>query len=134
MNFVDAVKSVYRNYVNFNGRSVRSEYWWYVLFSIIMSIVIMLIEIPLGLGQGAAGAIDGGYSASMSGGPLSTIWSLANLIPSIAVGVRRLHDTNRSGWWLLIALVPLVGAILLIVWMATKGTAGANRFGDEKMV
>lgn len=134
MNFVDAVKSAYRNYVNFSGRSVRSEYWWFVLYSILGSFVVILIELALGLGQGSYAAGNGEMSFAFSGGPLYLIWSLINLIPSIAVGVRRLHDTDRSGWWLLIVLIPLVGAILLIVWLATKGTSGANRFGDEKPV
>lgn len=134
MNFVDAVKSAYRNYVNFSGRSVRSEYWWFYLFYIIAIIVIMIIEVRLGLGQGSYGAVDGGFSVNMSGGPLSIIWLLVNFIPSLAVGVRRLHDTDRSGWRLFIVLIPLVGAILLIVWLAKKGTSGANRFGEEKPV
>ena len=133
MNFFEAVKSVYRNYVNFSGRAVRSEYWWFYLFTIIASVVIMLVEVSLGLGQGSYGAVEGGYSANMSGGPLTLIFALVNLLPSLAVGIRRLHDTDRSGWWLFIILIPLVGAILLIVWLATKGTAGPNRFGADQL-
>jgi uncharacterized membrane protein YhaH (DUF805 family) len=133
MGFMDAVKSVYRNFVNFDGRAARSEYWWYILFSILVSIVIMFVEAALGLGQGSVSSGDGGFSAAYAGGPLSIIWSLGNLIPSLAVGIRRLHDTDRSGWWLLIALVPLIGAIVLIVFFATKGTSGANRFGNDPL-
>jgi len=92
----------------------------------------MLVEVSLGPGQGSYGAVEGGYSASMNGGPLTLIFALVNLLPSLVVGIRRLHDTDRSGWWLFIILIPLVGIILLIVWLATKGTPGANRFGDEK--
>lgn len=62
---------------------------------------------------------------------MSAIWSLANLLPSLAVGVRRLHDTDRSGWWLLIGLIPLIGFIVLIVFFATKGTTGPNQFGED---
>jgi uncharacterized membrane protein YhaH (DUF805 family) len=131
MNFTEAVSSVYRNYVTFSGRARRSEYWWWVLFSIIAAIVVGIIEGALGLGQGAMMSGGGGFEANYNGGPLSALWSLANLLPALAVGVRRLHDTDRSGWWLLIALIPLIGAIVLIVFFATKGTTGPNRFGDD---
>lgn len=131
MNFVEAVTSVYRNFVNFSGRASRSEFWWYTLFSIIASVVIGLIETALGLGQGTVTSGAGEFSANFAGGPLSIIWSLLNLLPGLAVSIRRLHDTDRSGWWLFIALIPIVGFILLIVWYATKGTESANRFGAD---
>jgi uncharacterized membrane protein YhaH (DUF805 family) len=70
-------------------------------------------------------------SMAFAGGPLSIIFSLVNIIPGLAVSIRRLHDTDRSGWWLLIALIPLIGFILLIVWYASSGTAGSNRFGND---
>jgi uncharacterized membrane protein YhaH (DUF805 family) len=133
MNFVESVKSVYGNFVNFSGRACRSEYWWFVLFNLIVSVVIGFVEVSLGLGSGMVSSGGGGVSASFAGGPLSIIWMLINLIPSIAVGVRRLHDTDRSGWWLLIALIPIVGGIILIVWFATKGTTGPNRFGEDPL-
>lgn len=133
MNFVEAVTSVYRNFVNFSDRAPRSEYRWFILFSIITAVVIGFIESALGLGQGTVTTAPGEFSANFAGGPLSMIWSLLNLLPSIAAGIRRLHDTDRSGWWLFIALIPLVGFILLIVWYATKGTAGANRFGPDPL-
>lgn len=133
MNFVEAVTSVYRNFVNFSDRAPRSEYWWFTLFSIIAAIVIGLIESALGLGQGTVTTAPGEFSANFAGGPLSMIWSLINILPGIAVSIRRLHDTDRSGWWLFIALIPLVGFILLIVWYATKGTAGVNRFGADPL-
>lgn len=133
MNFSQAVKSVYSKYVTFSGRAARSEYWWFVLFSVIASIVIMIVENALGLGQGVVTSGDGGFSAAYSGGVLSIIWSLGNLLPSLAVGVRRLHDTDRSGWWLLIGLIPLIGAIVLIVFFCSRGTAGPNRFGGDPL-
>jgi uncharacterized membrane protein YhaH (DUF805 family) len=133
MEFTEAVRSVYSKYATFSGRSCRSEYWWWALFSIIASIGIGALESALGLGQGSVMHGGGGMEASYSGGPLSIIWSLANLIPAIAVGVRRLHDTDRSGWWLLIGVIPLIGAIVLIVWFATKGTTGPNRFGEDPL-
>lgn len=133
MTFAEAVKSVYKNYLNFNGRAARSEYWNFFLFSIVTSIVIMVVEVTLGMGHGSFMHGGGGFSVAMSGGPLSTIWSLVNIIPGIAVGVRRLHDLDKSGWWLLIAFIPLIGAIILIVWLATKGTTGPNRFGEDQL-
>jgi uncharacterized membrane protein YhaH (DUF805 family) len=133
MNFSQAIKSVYSKYVTFSGRAARSEYWWYFLFSFIVSIVIMFIESALGMGQGVMSSGDGGFSASYNGGVLSIIWSLANILPSLAVGVRRLHDTDRSGWWLLIALIPLIGFIVILVFFCLRGTAGPNRFGGDPL-
>lgn len=133
MNFTQAVSSGYRKYVTFGGRASRSEYWWWVLFIILSSIVVGIVESALGLGSGTVTELEGGLSASYAGGPLSIIWSLVNLLPGIAVGVRRLHDTDRSGWWLLIGLVPLIGAIVLLVFFCTKGTAGPNRFGHDPL-
>lgn len=113
MNFSDAVKTVLtQKYADFNGRASRSEFWWYFLFAIIASGVLQLVD-----------------NAVLGLPLLASIFALATLIPGLAVSVRRLHDKDRSGWWILIALVPLVGAILLIYWYATEGTAGDNRFG-----
>jgi uncharacterized membrane protein YhaH (DUF805 family) len=124
MNFVEAVKSGYANYVNFSGRSQRSAYWWWMLFQIVVALVIALLE---GGGSFSRGA--GSMEFAVVGGLFSTIWSLANIVPGIAVSVRRLHDLDKSGWWLLIGLIPLVGAIILLVWFCSRGTGGANRFG-----
>lgn len=114
---VEAVQRAFSNYANFSGRANRGEYWWFILANIIISIVLSVID------SAVFGAVAGGM------GLLSIIWSLAVLIPSIALGVRRLHDIDRSGWWLLIAFIPLIGAIVLIVWAAKQGEARPNRFG-----
>lgn len=129
MTFIEAVKSAYRNYVKFSGRSSRSEYWWYALFYGVIAIVIYLVE---GGTTTTTTTVDG-MSAAYAAGPVGSIWVLANLLPSIAIGVRRLHDKDRSGWWLLIALVPLVGALVLLYWFVTRGTEGANRFGPDPL-
>lgn len=131
MNFTEAVRSVYSKYATFSGRARRSEYWWWFLFSIIAAIVIGIVEGALGLGQGSMMHGGAGFEASYTGGPLSIIWSLANFLPALAVGVRRLHDTDRSGWWLLIGLIPLIGFIVLIVFFASRGNTGTNRFGED---
>ncbi len=133
MNFTEAVKSVYSKYATFDGRAARSEYWWFALFSLIAAIAIMVVENALGMGRGMMHAGHGGFSASYNGGILSIIWSLGNILPSLAVGVRRLHDTDRSGWWLLIALIPLIGAIVLLVFFCSRGTTGPNRFGGDPL-
>ena len=132
MNFTDAVANVYRNYVTFSGRARRSEYWWWTLYMLITAIVVGSIEYNLGLGAGVVSSSGGGdLAAGYEGGPLSGLWSLAHFLPGLAVSVRRLHDTDRSGWWLLIVLIPLIGIILLIVWFASRGTTGPNRFGED---
>lgn len=120
MTFQDSVKSVFRNYATFGGRAARSEYWWFMLFSFIVSAILGVIEGP------RMGGMHGG-------GTLQAVWSLAVLIPSLAVGARRLHDTDRSGWWLLLCLIPVVGLIVLIWWFATPGTRGENRFGADPL-
>ncbi|MBX9458259.1 MAG: DUF805 domain-containing protein [Rhizobium sp.] len=111
MDFATAVKTVVmQKYASFSGRAIRSEYWWFVLAYIIAYIVLAIVDYVLGVQL------------------LTAILSLGLLIPSIAVGVRRLHDLDKSGWWLLLGLVPLVG-LILIYWFAQPGTPGANRFG-----
>ena len=106
------------NYAVFSGRGQRMEYWMFGLFYIIFAIVLAIIESILGIGGEA-------------GGWLSGLFLLAMLIPSIAVTVRRLHDTDRSGWWLLIALVPLIGGIILLIFMVQDSQAGENQFGPN---
>ena len=133
-----------KKYAEFNGRSRRKEYWMYVLLLIVVGIVIGIVESLLGL----RGMVAGLY------GPLSLLFMLATFIPSLAVGVRRLHDTNRSGWWLLIgygpfllslvatflgslslamilSLVGLVGFIVLLVFMVLEGNRGPNQYGAD---
>lgn len=128
MNFQQAVTAYFQNYANFNGRARRSAYWWVALFNVIVGIVAGMLDRILGLAytmSTAAGPMSLGY------GPIYTIVLLALLVPSLALSVRRLHDRDKSGWWLLIGLIPIVGAIILLVWFCLKGTAGQNRFGAD---
>jgi uncharacterized membrane protein YhaH (DUF805 family) len=113
MGIDDAVKLGFANYVNFSGRACRSEYWYWFLFVIL-----------------ASGVID-----SWIVGPpiILTIFWLATLLPLVSVSFRRLHDLDRSGWWSLLNVVPVVGWIILIVWFCTKGTDGPNRFGADRL-
>jgi uncharacterized membrane protein YhaH (DUF805 family) len=114
MNFVDAIKSGFNKYVTFSGRAARSEYWFWTLFTVVASFVAGILDAIVGLGI------------------IGAVVSLALLLPSIAVAVRRLHDIDRTGWWLLIAFTG-VGIILLIIWDCIKGTTGPNRFGADPL-
>nr|WP_239074340.1 DUF805 domain-containing protein [Streptomyces sp. SID10853] len=105
---------VIKNYVGFSGRARRQEYWMFTLFSIIISIVLTIIS-----------------SAVLDSNWLSGLYTLAVLLPTLAVTVRRLHDTGRSGGWIFIALVPFVGWIILIVFLATEGQRQANSHGPD---
>ena len=113
MSLPDAVRSVLTQYANFSGRARRSEFWWFYLAQVLASIV--------------AGIIDGILGVTI----LGVILALGLLIPTLAVGVRRLHDIGKSGWWLLIGLVPLVGAIVLIVFACQDGQPGTNQWGPS---
>lgn len=107
-----------KQYVDFSGRARRKEYWMFVLFNLLFAIAAMILDNVLGI------AIEGiGY------GPLYGLYSLVVLVPGLAVGVRRLHDVGKSGWMLLIALIPLVGAIWLLVLLVTDGEPGTNKWG-----
>ncbi len=129
MGFGEAVKSFYKRYFDFEGRSSRSEYWWVALFQLIVYIVLGGIMI--------AGAAAGGGEEP---GPLMFVgfipfilFALANIIPSIALTVRRFHDQDKSGWMYLLAFVPYAGGIIILIFMAMKGTEGENRFGLDPL-
>ncbi len=111
---------VLKKYAVFDGRARRKEYWFFVLFNVIISIVLAVVDSAVGLSSDAGNV-----------GVLGGIYSLAVLIPSIAVTVRRLHDTERSGWWILIAFVPFVGGIILLVFTVFDGTPGPNKYGAD---
>jgi len=109
-----------RRYAEFSGRSRRKEFWMYYLLVIILVVVASILEGILGL----TGMVGGVY------GPLTTLILLGTLVPSLAVGVRRLHDTDRSGWFILLGFVPLIGLILLYFYVS-DGTKGPNKFGPD---
>lgn len=111
---------VLRNYFGFSGRARRKEYWMFVLINILIAIALAVVD-------NVIGTID----AETGLGLLNGIYSLLVLIPGIAVSVRRLHDRDKSGWWMLLVLIPLIGSIVLIVWFAIDGDTGPNRFGPD---
>lgn len=111
---------VLKQYAAFSGRSRRKEYWLFVLFSTLISIVLVILD-----------AMTGTLRAPSGLGLLSGIYALAVLLPSLGVSIRRLHDTNRTGWWLLLGLVPLIGPIVLIVFFASDSNPGDNEYGPN---
>jgi uncharacterized membrane protein YhaH (DUF805 family) len=123
MSFAEAVKSFWSRYTMFKGRSRRSEYWFIQLFLILTNLAAAAIDLAL-----MNGDVDR-FIANGGGGILGLIWILVTILPALAVLVRRLHDTNRSGWWALIGLVPLVGGVVLFVFSVLDSTAGENQYG-----
>lgn len=103
---------VIKNYAVFTGRSRRAEYWMFILFNFLIAFILGIIDFVLEM-QGILGGL----------------YMLALLIPGIAVAIRRLHDIDKSGWWILISLIPLIGSIVLLVFMVTDSTPGANQYG-----
>ncbi len=115
MSFQEAVQSaLIRKYADFQGRAARPEFWWFMLAIALATLVASILD----------------EFVLRGGSILETLVGLGTVIPSLAVGARRLHDTDRSGWWLLLHLLPLIGVIVLIVWWAQPGEAGRKRFGE----
>ncbi|GGF61791.1 hypothetical protein GCM10007301_21920 [Azorhizobium oxalatiphilum] len=114
----EAVKRAFSQYFTFSGRASRSEFWYFALFCLLAAFVLGMVDLMV-------------FSTMLEDGvsPLSNLFSLAVIIPQIALSARRLHDTDRSGWWYLLLFVPLIGIIVLIVFWASQGTQGRNRFG-----
>ena len=123
MRFGEAVKSFWSNYATFRGRSRRSEYWWIQLFLVITNLAVAAIDLVL-----MNGDIDR-FVANGGGGIVGLVWILVTIVPALAVLVRRLHDTGKSGWWALIGFVPLIGGIVLLVFTVLDSDAGDNKFG-----
>jgi uncharacterized membrane protein YhaH (DUF805 family) len=116
MTFTQAISSGFSNYINFTGRASRSAFWYWGLFGFLIGIIADIIDYSM----------DTSYV-------IGQLWGLVLLLPNLAVGARRLHDTDRSGFWLFIGLLPLIGWIVLIVWWCMKGTNGSNRYGADPL-
>ena len=117
MDFQQAVKSCFAKYATFPGRAARSEFWYWQLFLTAASLAVAIVDVVMGL-----------HSK-----PLGSIFYLVTIVPTLAVGARRLHDTGRSAWWLLLWLVPLIGWIVLLIWFCTKGSNGYNGYGPDPL-
>ena len=120
MNFRIAIIKCFMLYAIFSGRAKRAEFWWFFLFCMIVGLMGSVIDAALGLDAAIGG-----------NGVFTSLIQLATFLPSIAVGSRRLHDTNRSGWWQLLWIVVFIGWIPLIIWLASTSKNENNRFGDE---
>lgn len=116
MTFPEAISTCFNKYVTFSGRATRSEYWWFALFNILVSVALNVVVQAIG-------------PESVALSLVAAVVSLGLFLPGLAVSVRRLHDIDKSGWWLLVGLIPLIGFILLLIWFCTKGSVGENRFG-----
>ncbi|MCC3859911.1 DUF805 domain-containing protein [Pseudemcibacter aquimaris] len=111
MNPIEAITSVFSNYTNFRDRASRSEFWWWWLANIIFCSIAYTIAGDIGSG----------------------IYVLAIFIPNLAVTVRRHHDGNRSGWWILLGIIPFIGPLVLLFWYVSKGTEGPNQYGPDPL-
>ena len=110
MNFIESLQTCYKKFFDFSGRASKSEYWWFQLYNTILYILTFVFQNDLAL--------------------LFSILIIANLIPVFAAGVRRVHDSNKSGWWILISFVPIIG-LYIIVLLITDGSKGKNKFGPK---
>jgi uncharacterized membrane protein YhaH (DUF805 family) len=109
-----------RKYAEFNGRASRQEYWFFLLFNILISALLATVDF-----------FTGTLNVQSGVGLLSGLYSLAVLIPGIAVTIRRLHDTGRSGWWMFISLIPIIGGIVMLIFMVQDSTPGDNEYGPN---
>ena len=110
MNFIESIKVCYKKFFDFSGRASKSEYWWFQLYGIIIYVLLFVFQGDLAL--------------------LFSILSIANTIPLWAAAVRRLHDTDKSGWWVLISAIPFIGLFIFVLLMS-DGSKGKNRFGPK---
>jgi uncharacterized membrane protein YhaH (DUF805 family) len=118
----------YFKYAQFSGRADRKEFWYFIIFYVVVYAILAIVD----------GIVFGGYVAmtrdsfsASSSGPLQAIFALGSFIPMLAVAFRRLHDINKTAWWILLGLIPLVGTIILIIWYARKGDPAPNAYGES---
>ena len=111
---------VWKKFADFDGRARRKEFWMFLLFHCLASAVIAVVD-----------AVVGGFVLRIGMGFFTGLYGLAAIVPCLALTVRRLHDTDRGGLWILISFVPLIGGVVLFVFMLLEGTSGGNRFGSD---
>lgn len=125
MNFTAAIRSFWSRFADFKGRSRRSEYWYVQLFLVVTNLAVAGIDLAL-----MDGDLDR-FIANGGGGIVGLIWIFATIVPALAVLIRRLHDTGRTGWWALVGFVPFVGAIVLLVFTVSDSSNGENKYGTS---
>jgi uncharacterized membrane protein YhaH (DUF805 family) len=123
MSLTDAVSTCFRKWVTFSGRAGRAEYWWFTLFTVLVYTAAFAVVVPITVSSRSAAPLY-----------LLDVLAVVVLLPSLSVFIRRLHDTDHSGWWYFFNLIPLVGAIVLFVFTLTEGTRGENRFGNDPQI
>ena len=109
-----------KKYAVFAGRARRKEFWLFVLFNTLIAVALAVIDM-----------LTGTFDEDVGLGLFSGLYAVAMIVPSIAVAVRRLHDTDRSGWWYLLVFLPVIGGLVILVFMCLDGTLGSNRFGPN---
>jgi len=145
MTFIGSIRSVFRNYATFTGRSARSEFWWWMLFAtltrgflgLIYTMTMLALIMPLSLAAANNNISDAAAVLGAIFNPMYFIllaWDLAILLPTLAAMVRRFHDTGRSGWFVLITFIPVVGTILMIVFLVEESRPESNAWGDRPVV
>ena len=120
VSFSDAVKLGFQRYFEFKGRSTRAEYWWWALFALLANVILSVLDMMIGT-----------YNVQSNSGLLSGLFGLVTLIPGLALGARRLHDINKTGWWQLMWLISflLIPLIMLLWWAAKPSNDGTNKYG-----
>ncbi|MEX1660084.1 DUF805 domain-containing protein [Thioclava sp. 15-R06ZXC-3] len=133
MSFGDSVRTCLKQkYATFAGRAPRAEFWWFTLFYTLVQIATNILDtVFFGTGEVASG--PGFWAYNSHGGPLSIIAGLALLVPALAVSVRRLHDNGKSGWWLLLSLIPLIGGLVLLFFFVQRSQPGENAYGSDPL-
>ena len=125
MTFTAAIRSFWSRFADFKGRSRRAEYWYVQVFLVVTNLAVAGIDLAL-----MDGDVDR-FIANGGGGIVGLIWIFATIVPALAVLVRRLHDTGKTGWWALVGFIPLVGSIVLLVFTVTDSSPGENKYGTS---
>ena len=131
--FVDSVKFGFGRYVTLTTRSSRSEYWWWILFVLSADVIVVVVSSLL-FGPSIQQSDTGIARQIYDGGVFAVIFHVVILVPTIAVSCRRLHDIDKSGWWLLLIFVPIFGSFILLYWFVQPGGDSHNRFGTDPLV
>jgi uncharacterized membrane protein YhaH (DUF805 family) len=135
MGFGESIRTVFGKYATFSGRARRSELWWWVLFVIIVSAVLAVIDTLLGWRFGSTtvtttvNGVTTNSPGPKAGGVLESIWALVILLPGISVAVRRLHDTGKSGWWWWLNIICCIGGLILLIFYVQKSDPIENKYG-----
>ena len=125
MDYQESIQLFFKNYTNFQGRARRAEYWWPVVMYLVAYIAVVVLSIALSVLGDIGGVISGLIFI------VCLLFCLGCFIPSLSVAVRRLHDKNMTGWFLLIGLIPFLGSLVLLYFFATEGTQGPNQYGED---